>query len=289
MITPKRSTSMTEKAPRFSSYSRFSLDLKHHGLEYAAEHAAALGFDSVEFLGLSPAADDPARVREILRRNGLTVSCYSVAATLRDTPKRTKAEAMEILRRSAELAAEIGSPYLHHTVVSSIAVDRGAPPFEGILEELLDAAEEIARYAESLGLTVLYEPQGMYVNGDGLDRFFGEMQKRCKSVGICGDVGNSLFVDHAPEQVFLRFSREIRHVHLKDYAVFRSPKEDETCYETRGGLYLAERELGRGEVQLAKCIASLKAAGYTGAYSLETLGDDESTKRELAYARSLLG
>ena len=81
---------------------------------------------------------------------------------------------------------------------------------QDILPALLERACAVAAYANSLGLTVLYEPQGFYVNGlDGFTRFFEEMKQRGYRIGVCGDVGK----DQSEDKVHLVIS-----VHACDIA-----------------------------------------------------------------------
>ena len=126
------------------------------------------------------------------------------------------------------------------------------------------------------------------INGEGFSRFFEELHRLYPSVGVCGDVGNPLFVDAAPEAIFLKHAKDIKHVHLKDYAVADAPFEKGTFYPTLGGRYLQTAVLGEGAVALDACVAALRQVGYTGAFSLETSGEDEILSRSIAAADALL-
>jgi sugar phosphate isomerase/epimerase len=144
----------------------------------------------------------------------------------------------------------------------------------------------VANYCEQLGLICLYEPQGMYVNGEGLAVFYREMKQRCQNVGICGDVGNSLFVDYDPRRIFDEFAAEIKHVHLKDY---RREQASDGGYPTRGGYRLFDVALGDGHVDILYCLQRLRKIGYRGAYSLEIGGADEVLRAAIAYTQHMIG
>ena len=180
----------------FTNYAQFHEDLKDRGIEYAVEHTVKMGFDSVEFLGLSKAAQEASDTSRLLSSLGVGVTCFSVGINLLDTTKRTRAEHEAYLFRCADAAAILGSPYLHHTLVLPLVLPKNAPALADIFSSIVNSAEKVANHCEKIGITCLYEPQGMYFNGAGLELFYNEMKKRCKNIGICGDVGNSLFVDH---------------------------------------------------------------------------------------------
>ena len=264
---------------KLSNYGQFHDDLKLRGIEYAAEHTVILGFDSVEFLGLSQAAKDPSATARILASHGLSVSCFSEGINLLDTSRRSLSEMIDHLCRCGDSAAELGSPFLHHTLILPLTLPPNAPELSEVLPIMTDAAEQVANYCEKLGLVCLYEPQGMYFNGNGLEIFFDEMKKRCRNIGICGDVGNSLFVDYSPSLVFDKFAPQVKHVHLKDYLVEETELQGRKGHRSRGGKWLYDTELGEGVVDIPYCMSKLKEVGYSGAYSFELTGDDATVKK----------
>lgn len=268
---------------KFANYAQFNEDRRIRGIEYAAEHTVELGFEAVEFLGLSNASGESSKAAELLSSLGLSVSCFSQGINLLDTTQCTRAEHEEHLFRCADAAAELGSPYLHHTLVLPLALPSNAPTFEDIFHGIVNSAEKVANYCEKLGIVCLYEPQGMYFNGTGLEIFYGEMKKRCGNVGICGDVGNSLFVDYSPNLVFEKFASDIKHIHLKDYYVYEAPRENVKNYKTLRGKYLNDAELGAGAVDIPYCVQKLKEVGYVGDYAFEIICDDETMKNAINY------
>ena len=190
----------------FAMYAGFSDVLKEKGAAVAAERAAELQVTAVEmfeFAGAGypsviPGRESARKVRAALKARGLHVCCWSAYADL-----YTDAEAEASLCRQAELASEIGSPFLHHTLLPWLELGEGSPAFEEAVEKAVDAAARIAKYAEPLGITCIYEDQGMYINGvENFGIFLREMKNRCKNVGVCGDMGNIFFVDEKPEDFF---------------------------------------------------------------------------------------
>ncbi len=262
----------------FAMYAGFSALVKEQGIERAAARAAALGFSSVEILdfagkaGYTPVFDgvDAAkRAGDVLRRHGLSVACYSVAGTLvtLDGAVRVREDAVAEMKRYAELAAALGSPFLHHTLIVKLALPAGAPTFGEVLMPVVGAAAEIAAHCAALGLTCLYEDQGMYFNGvENFGTFLAEMKKRCTNIGVCADLGNTLFADESPVPFLRAFCSDVKHVHLKDYHVGVS---EPAPLHSRGGVGLADAVVGQGDVDVATCLQILREQGYGGAFALE--------------------
>lgn len=265
----------------FSMYSGFFALVRKYGIEQAAKTAAALGFSSVElfdkagkesFSPTFPNVQAAARAREVLHQHGLSVSCYSVATTLvaPDSTLQKNAKAIDELKAYADMTAALGAPYLHHTLVLKMPLPTDAPRFDEILEPVAEAAAEVAHYCEGLGLTCLYEDQGMYFNGvEKFGRFFAKMQKRCPNVGVCGDMGNTLFVDESPVPFFRAFAPHIKHVHVKDYRMIVDQQSNTASLCSKGGTLLKDTVIGQGEIDIPGCLQILREHNYKGAFALE--------------------
>ena len=275
-----------------TNYVLFQADLAAKGIEYAAEHTVALGLNAVEFLAGYPATlptfcdlREAERTAAVLKRYGLQTACFSVGASLYGGDAKG---AREAFCRYAEIAAILGSPYLHHTICLPLVLPPNAPSYETVLGETIDAITRIAERAAGFGITCLYEPQGMYFNGvAGLGTLLAEMKKRAANVGVCGDVGNPLYVDADPAEIFTRFAADIRHVHVKDYFI-RDEKPEEPDYApTRGGRYVKLCDLGEGDVDLFACLCALRTVNYDGAYALEFSGDDCRMRRAIDTFKAL--
>ena len=108
------------------------------------------------------------------------------------------------------------------------------------------------------------------------------------SCSLCGDVGNSLFVDVSANDVFDTFADSIRHVHVKDYGIGDQPSEKEMYWKSRGGKYIFDREMGQGVTDFAYCFAKLKQIGYQSAVSFEISGDDQYLTRAIDFIKTFL-
>lgn len=263
----------------FTMYSNFAGNFKSEGAERACEIAKSLGFTSVEFIELIqdtwvPCIKDVTeakKTKQILDRHGLPVACYSIGATLYVpgmTPE-TVTNVEKELYHYAEIAAAVGSPILHHTLImNNVRADE--IPFSEALRLIVPAAIRIAKYAHSLGVRCTYEPQGPFFNGvEGFGSLYRAVKAECPWVGVCGDVGNMLFADVSPVDFFGTFAKEILHVHIKDYAPTEPSPSVPSWAFSAGGKAYKECLLGTGCIDLDTCLSLLKEAGYTGAFAFE--------------------
>jgi sugar phosphate isomerase/epimerase len=268
---------------KFTNYTVFNKDIKEHGIEFAISHSIKLGLSSVEFLcgiGRQKIKDinDAQRIRELFEKNGIFVSCYSSGLDL--LGKYSKEEILESTLQEVDYTAELGSPYFHHTFISPLKPYPGVD-FSDVFPMLSDFANRVAERANKKGITCLYEPQGMYVNGVcNLRKILDSVKANGFCAGICGDIGNSLFVDTPPTEIYKSFANEIMHIHVKDYAVSNFPIED-SCLVSRSGKYMKDALPGCGAVDFEACFNYLK--NYNGSISLELNATDEEIGRSINY------
>ena len=258
----------------YTMYSGFSEMVGKVGIEKTAEYAKGLGFTSVEIFSNSvnkiantiPDVASARKAREVLDRYGLPVACYSVYANAwRDE------ESIQNMMEQVELAAVLGSPYVHHTMLPWIEMPTNAPAFDEAIDAAVAAAKRIANHAEKFGITCIYEDQGYYVNGvEGFGVFYREIKKHCKNVGVCGDLGNILFVNEKPEAFLAAYIDDVRHVHVKDY-LQKEAVESPGVYwlKAKGKSWLRDTMVGHGVIDVEACMKILKDAGYNGAFALE--------------------
>lgn len=139
------------------------------------------------------------------------------------------------------------------------------------IHSIVEAAGRIADFADQAGIICIYEDQGNYVNGvTGFGRFWEQMKQRSRNVGICGDLGNILFVNETPETFFRAYLKDICHVHVKDYLQKKAAVSPGSYWEkAHGGSWLRDTMVGSGIVDFETCLQLLKEGGYQGSYALE--------------------
>lgn len=257
---------------QFSFYNRFKEMAMQDGVKVAAHYAIDHGFSSVEVsegFGSVPLFSDTTDAKEakkILTEHGLTTACYSAGIIVYKNP-----DAVSYLKKQVELAAALGCPYFHHTLLLWLSPTPGMPSFDEGIDCAVEVASTVANYAKTLGVRCIYEDQGLFANGvDGFGAFYRKLKQCCDNVGVCGDMGNTLFVDEKPENFFAAYANDIYHVHVKDYLIRSFEKAPSSrWYPTPGGNWLRDTMVGDGNVDIAACVKILQKVGYTGSYSLE--------------------
>ena len=251
------------------------------------DYAAAHGIRQLETLNIldlsTPNLEVAKELKAYAAAKGITFPCVSVGISLVDNDRK---DAIETLKKYAEIAKLLGSPYLHHTIALNFSEPLFmADNFELFYQLGLEAVREVFDYAATLGIRTIYEDQGFLFNGrKTFSRFLNEVDR---NVGVVADFGNIQFVDEDVEDFIPAFSDRIVHVHVKDYIVTpggsRNPHPDE--YTSRGGNYLKGCLVGTGSVNTGSAFAALRAIGYQGALSLE--GDPIGPDEEASFCKNL--
>ena len=262
-----------------SNYTSLYKDIKKYGIDYAVKHTVDAGYDAVELfdnakpVGWIQNKETFCQLQEKLISNNLDVSCYSVLVNLLSD---NVGEMLEYVHEHIERAAKIGSPYFHHTLAPTLKFTDCPFGFDEVFERVVDNAEKIALWCNQNNLVCLYEPQGKYFNGiDNLKRLVDEMRSRGRNVGVCGDVGNPMFADCKPSELFAFFKDDIKHVHIKDYSIAEHPSDG--SYTTLGGRYLIPVPIGEGDADVKSCIKHLEK--YQGYFSIESEESDDRIKQ----------
>ena len=252
-------------------------------VDYAADH----GIKKLETLNIldlsSPDLEVAKELKAYADSKGITFPCVSVGISLVDDDR---AEKIQEVKRYADVAKILGSPYLHHTIALNFSEPQFiADNFDLFYQRGLEAVREIFDYAATLGIRTVYEDQGFLFNGrETFSRFLSEVDR---NVGVVADFGNIQFVDEDVEDFIPAFSDRIVHVHVKDYLVTpgggRNPEPDE--YTSRGGNYLKGCLVGSGSVNTGAAFAALRAIGYRGALALE--GDPIGPDEEASFRKNL--
>ena len=226
--------------------------------------------------------------RKLLDDKGIEVPCYSVGINIFNDPVRS----LDYLKRQAELAKALGAVYFHHTVYLPCVMSDNTPTYEAVLDKVTPTIVDIIDSCAQMGLDVLYEPQGGVINGENFLKFIDYLIKDLgrSSVGVCFDVGNSVFVDYPSYDILEQTIPYIKHVHLKDFKLTCGKDEVESDHKSKNGSFFDAVLLGDGDMQVKKCINKLFDHGYDGYYSTEltvkNYTDDEAGIRALEFIRS---
>lgn len=255
------------------------------GIKEAFNSARVCSYEGVELLYIASECallkEQTKEIQAAIKESGLGVKCISCFTDIvgARSPYAPDENAIGVVKNCIDLAASIGSPYVHHTLVTRLS--GGRDDYQEALVTVLDVAGDIADYASERGVSILYEPQGMLFNGlDGYSEFFDAMLERHGNVGVCLDVGNTLWVDEDCYDVAVKYAHHVKHVHLKDYVL----DSDDNRYRTMAGRTIEEVGLGKGIIDLGRVFTILDGSGYRGYYSIEdNSGTDFKTTAENAH------
>lgn len=251
------------------------------------DYAYAHGISHLETLNILDLATPDLQVAQDLKAyadsKGITFPCVSVGISLVDDDQ---AAAIETVKRYADVAKILGSPYLHHTIALNFSDPKYiADNFELFYNRGLTAVREIFDYAAQLGIRTIYEDQGFVFNGrKAFSRFLKDVDR---NVGVVADFGNIQFVDEHVEDFIPAFADRIVHVHAKDYIVTAGDSRavEPGEYTSRGGNYLRGCLIGEGSVSTDAAFRALQTIGYKGFVALE--GDPIGPDEEASFQKNL--
>lgn len=252
-------------------------------VDYAAAHSIRY-LETLNILDLSTPDLQVARdLKAYADSKGISFPCVSVGLSLVDDDRE---EAIETVKRYADIAKILGSPYLHHTIALNFSEPQKiADNFEVYYQRGIEAVREIFDYAATLGIRTIYEDQGFLFNGcKNFSRFLQEVDR---NVGVVADFGNIQFVDEHVEDFISKFSDRIVHVHAKDYIVTNGTSREILPgeYTSKGGNYLQGCLIGEGSVHTEDAFQALQAIGYKGFVALE--GDPIGPDEESSFRKNL--
>ena len=247
------------------------------------ELAETLGLGGIELMNFcrelkTPDIDSAARLFNTAKEKDLYVPCLTVNSDIPTSPD----EAVETLKKYADICAALGIKYLHHTIakdfhcydISDIEINRR-------FEVCIPAVKQVCEYANSINVSILTENQGFVFNGVlNMRRLY---ERTGGKIGFIADTGNTLFLDEKPEKFIKEFKNNVYHVHIKDYKIAGGDDPDEPIYISRGGMRFTDAEIGTGIIPLDRVINTLNDINYRGMFSLEFNGvkDCEEIKRVL--------
>lgn len=248
--------------------------------------ADKLGAAGVELMNFCTElkAPDMKVAREIgayLRERNLTIPCFSCGINL---VKDDGGASMKNLRGYAEICAELGIPYLHHTVIPALSVSSLGPSADELFDRGIEAALEINEYAAHLGVKTIIEDQGFVFNG--VENYRRLMERTGGRIATVLDTGNIFFADETPEAFTKAFKDSIVHVHLKEYKYLPEASSENYEYINAGGKRFVGCRMGEGPVDFDDISRTLRSVGYKGYYSLEpvVIDTEENFYKEVLFA-----
>jgi len=250
--------------PRIKSY--------YDMIDCAVEHnlSSVEGFCNMDFE--LPDKEAALKIKEYADSKNIIFPCFSVYINLVGNDSE---EMKERLKGYADIAAILGSPYLHHTIANDFSNPDNVLPYkEEFFEKGVKTVREIYDYAESLGVKAIYEEQGYLFNGvENFSRFLDTVKR---DVGVVADFANIYQAGEDIKDFINAFSDKFVHAHIKNVTLTES-NEIGTGLKTLSGKYMHESEIDKGCANCKEVIDMLKKANYNGYYGLEfSAKSDES-------------
>ena len=242
------------------------------GFEESMRKAAELGYQGVELALRSRADVDTAKLRALLRRYGLAVSCISTGQVfadlglyLTDQDSERRAEAVGVITGLVELAGEFGGMVNLGRARGFVAEGQTEEQTAGVF---IDSLGKILPVAERCGVAVVIEPVNRYeINFINSVASCGALLEQIPSpaVGIMPDVFHMNIEDAQIGQALVEHAAKIKYVHLAD----------------------SNRQApGWGHLDFDEVFDALKTGGYDGWVSIEILPlpePDAAARQAAAY------
>lgn len=256
---------------------------RQHSLEKALDAIKSCGYEYVETQSVGPWCphvnvenDDPIRYADLVRSYGFK---GTTALWMRNGQLISSDVCVEWAIRTLEWAKAAGIPVVNTGdgfKTEDMTDEDAMKLYEERMEKILEACERFQTH-------IAIEPHGTFsLTGDGLSRLMSISDSkwlgvnydacnifRASYVESKGDQYRKVELEKTEDEVAVlrRVVDRVVHMHAKDY-------KNDHCVS-----------LGEGNVKIAECIQVLKGAGYTGAISLETEGD-ESFEESLRFAQN---
>lgn len=247
------------------------------GLEESIPKAARLGYDGVEISLYDKTQIDVAAVKSLLAQYGLkvpTVTTGQVFAQLgvyfTSADKKVRFRAQEAFKGLIEVAAQFGAMVNMGRIRG--AVDPGQT-YEEAQGCFIESAHILCEYAEGLGVTIVLEPVNRYeINYINSVSQGADLMKRVgrKNMKLMPDVFHMNIEDKSIAGSFARYIDDVAYIHVAD------------------SNRLAP---GQGHICFPDIIDTLKAVGYDGWITAETLplpDPDTAAAQAIAYLRTLV-
>lgn len=196
---------------------------------------------------------------------GINIPCFSIGANLVADDRK---EVIERVKRYAEVAAIVGSPYLHHTIAYSCSnPDDAIANMDDYFNKGVESVREIFDYAKTVGVRTIFEDQGFIFNGvKNFKRFFDVIDRDC---GLVADFGNIAYADERVEDFIKAFPDKIYNVHVKDIKYFLKDDENATGGRTLNKNFADGCAFGDGYVNFDAAFSALRDINYDGYFAIE--------------------
>lgn len=247
----------------FDKIVNFAVQHGYHGLEIRGLQRELDLTKCKEFI--SP--QNRIATNKIMQEKGLHFVGLGSSATLHFADTAVRQKNLDDARRFIDLASEINCPYIR-VFPNNFPKDQEK---NATMDLIIKGLLELGDHAKGSKVSVLIESHGDLVKMEDIEKVM--QSARHDHVGMIWDVTNMWTITkEAPEEVYRKLGKYIRHTHIKDAKMV-----DEKLQYTL---------LGQGEVPIFEAIEALSKGGYKGYYSFEweKLWHPEIAEPEIALA-----
>jgi D-psicose/D-tagatose/L-ribulose 3-epimerase len=206
-----------------------------------------MGFDGVEIFIDEPANIDCPAICDAARAHGLGITCCSIVGPDRhlisDDPT-IRRQALDYLRASCEVCAEVGSDTFCGPLYAGVGVLAGRPRNDTEWGRAVEGLRDTATYADECGVTLALEPLNRF------ETYFVNTAADC--VKLCRDIGHPR-----------------AKVHLDTFHMGIEEKDIAEAIRTAGDLlwhvHCSENDRGTpgtGHTEWPEVFAALREVGY---------------------------
>lgn len=222
--------------------------------ERIVEQARVLGYDGIELRGVLDELDPLAletlapahRAASLSRLDQLKLSLPCIDTSCTFLSSQELSDTLREGRAIIDLAQAVGAPWVRFF---GDRIPTGMADDDAVTRISL-ALNELGRYAQGTGVSVLLETHGSFADPQLTQRVFARVDS--PATGVLWDIANPVEAGFSAETVWELLSPLIAHVHVKDVNARGKP-----CLP------------GAGVVPIPKCVQLLRDGGYDGWLSFE--------------------
>lgn len=264
----------------------------------AFDWVAANGGEHLEIVPLKEVfslTDTPELINQMVARAksaGVDISCYTFGASFINCDAAGFDAEITRVQQQVDIANQLGCRFVRHDVAFRPDGQNSDEQFAEDLPHLARACRQIADYAAPLGITTMVENHGVHVQGaDRVLRLYHAVDR--PNFKLLVDTGNFFPVEfEQTAEAVKRCAPFAGIVHAKDHMVRTSAPDPVENWRDRGrGIWSRPAIAGEGDIRLDEALASVKATGFDGYYSLEYEGHEEAqyaNRQGLANLRQML-
>ncbi len=244
------------------------------GFIHEAKRIGAEGVELLDFF-YRDREKDPADIQKALEETGLPCAVFSISQNFAKPDPQDRQAELGKIKFGVDEAVRYGANVVR-VFAGDVAAD-GEIKFEDARTWIVEGLIEGSHYACEKGVRLALENHGKLAGrGDQVRGIIEEVRERAghPTLHANPDTGNFLLVGQPSHEAIREVASLAGMVHFKDFA--RAPEGHEGfAYQALDGSKFLGTVIGEGDVDLAACVAELRAAGFEGWMNVEYEADED--------------